>query len=376
MRTGSDATAIAVLMSTASAPTSIASAASLGTPRPASTTTGTPACSTMTSIASRVRSPRLEPIHAPSGITVAQPASSRWRHSTGSALQYGSTTKPSPTSRSAARSVSIGSGASVRGSGVTSSLTKSALVAARPRRASRTASSASTAPEVFGSSVMAGGTKSRMSPSPARLRSTRRSATVTISAPEASSASRMTVCAANLPVPTSSREVNGRPPMTSGSAVMPRSIRHSPRGHYPDRVLRVAGGLGRPLSPSPRAPRYVGSEVTPAGGRLRRRCDGESLGRPTVPYRKGGAVFPFDQLDRLEELRGLDPAADRVSQIVHGAVRPAGLKDLLHGTWLGHPLHPILVQVTIGGYVGATTLDLLGGEDHERAADLLAALGL
>jgi hypothetical protein len=50
-------------------------AASLGTPSPASTTTGTPAWATIDSIASRVRSPRLEPIQAPSGITVAQPAS-------------------------------------------------------------------------------------------------------------------------------------------------------------------------------------------------------------------------------------------------------------------------------------------------------------
>ncbi len=65
----------------------MASAASLGTPRPASTTTGTCAWATMTSIASRVRRPRLLPIQAPSGMTVAQPTSSRCRHKTGSAEQ-------------------------------------------------------------------------------------------------------------------------------------------------------------------------------------------------------------------------------------------------------------------------------------------------
>src|SRR5437870_560910 len=45
--TGSPATAIAVLTSTASAPISIASEASDGAPSPASTTTGTVACSMM-----------------------------------------------------------------------------------------------------------------------------------------------------------------------------------------------------------------------------------------------------------------------------------------------------------------------------------------
>jgi len=61
-------------------------------------------------IASRVRRPWLEPIHDPSGITVAHPASSKCLQSTGSALQYGKTVKPSATSCSAAFNVSTGSG--------------------------------------------------------------------------------------------------------------------------------------------------------------------------------------------------------------------------------------------------------------------------
>ena len=60
--------------------------------------------------ASRVRTPRFDPIHAPSGITVAHPASSSRFANTGSALMYGSTVKPSATRISAAFSVSIGSG--------------------------------------------------------------------------------------------------------------------------------------------------------------------------------------------------------------------------------------------------------------------------
>jgi hypothetical protein len=75
IRAGSSASAIAVLMRTASAPASIAIAASLGVPIPASTTTGTVACSMMILIASRFRIPCPEPIGEPSGMTVAVPIS-------------------------------------------------------------------------------------------------------------------------------------------------------------------------------------------------------------------------------------------------------------------------------------------------------------
>src|SRR5260370_1100038 len=68
MRTGSDAIAIAVFTRTASAPISSASAAWLGAPRPASTTTGTVACSIMISICGRVSIPRLLPIGSHRGI--------------------------------------------------------------------------------------------------------------------------------------------------------------------------------------------------------------------------------------------------------------------------------------------------------------------
>ena len=51
---------------------------------------------------------------------------------------------------------------------------------------------------------------SRLGPLP--VRSTRRSATVTISAPDASSASRVSSSEAYLPVPTMMRDVKVRPP--------------------------------------------------------------------------------------------------------------------------------------------------------------------
>jgi nitrite reductase/ring-hydroxylating ferredoxin subunit/uncharacterized membrane protein len=52
------------------------------------------------------------------------------------------------------------------------------------------------------------------------------------------------------------------------------------------------------------------------------------------------------------------------------------LKDLLSGTWLGHPLHPPLTDVVIGTWTSALLLDLLGGERSEEAADSLVAAGI
>ena len=61
------------------------------------------------------------------------------------------------------------------------------------------------------------GTKSSSDSCVRSVRFTRRTATVTISAPEASSASRIRGKVAYLPVPTIRRERNGRPPKTKGS---------------------------------------------------------------------------------------------------------------------------------------------------------------
>src|SRR5262245_32677033 len=55
---------------------------------------------------------------------------------------------------------------------------------------------------------------------PVSVRSTRRMATVTISVPDASCAAFITPCEGYLPVPTTSREPNVRPAMTSGSTML------------------------------------------------------------------------------------------------------------------------------------------------------------
>lgn len=83
---GSAARVTAVANSTASQPSSIASAASLAVPIPASSTTGTPAAATIISMLCGLAMPSPVPIGDPSGMTAAQPASSSRRASTGSSL--------------------------------------------------------------------------------------------------------------------------------------------------------------------------------------------------------------------------------------------------------------------------------------------------
>ncbi|MEU8472471.1 Rieske (2Fe-2S) protein [Streptomyces sp. NPDC029006] len=62
-------------------------------------------------------------------------------------------------------------------------------------------------------------------------------------------------------------------------------------------------------------------------------------------------------LDRLER----DPRADRVIGALRTGTRslPLGAaRDALHGRWLGHPVHPLMVQVPIGSWLSAAVLDL------------------
>jgi len=56
---------------------------------------------------------------------------------------------------------------------------------------------------------------------------------------------------------------------------------------------------------------------------------------------------------------------------IFDATRP--LKDLLNGTWLGHPVHPALTDVPVGAMTVAALLDVAG---QERAADVAVATGV
>jgi len=79
---------------------------------------------------------------------------------------------------------------------------------------------------------------------------------------------------------------------------------------------------------------------------------------------------------RLERLEALDKVARPLAGAVGRAVRPRVVRNLLSGTDLGHPLHPVLTDVPIGAWVMSALLDAAGGPAAEGAADLLVAAGV
>src|SRR3954466_2180120 len=62
-------------------------------------------------------------------------------------------------------------------------------------------------------------------------------------------------------------------------------------------------------------------------------------------------------LDRIADGQCFDKAIEPARHAVLSALKPPALKDFLHGTWLGHPLHPVLVQVPVGSWLSASLLD-------------------
>jgi nitrite reductase/ring-hydroxylating ferredoxin subunit len=64
-------------------------------------------------------------------------------------------------------------------------------------------------------------------------------------------------------------------------------------------------------------------------------------------------------LDRVADVATFDKVIDPARQVVLAALKPQVLKDFLHGTWLGHPLHPVLVHVPVGTWVSAGLLDAI-----------------
>ena len=76
-------------------------------------------------------------------------------------------------------------------------------------------------------------------------------------------------------------------------------------------------------------------------------------------------------------LKALDPVGEKLGKLVRDATqKPKRLKELLSGSWLGHPVHPLLTDVTIGTLTSALLLDWLGGDDSRPAARRLIGIGL
>lgn len=79
-------------------------------------------------------------------------------------------------------------------------------------------------------------------------------------------------------------------------------------------------------------------------------------------------------MNSLESASFLDKEGDAIHRLLEPALDGSAIGGVLRGTFVGHPIHPALVNVTVGAWTSAVVLDLAGSES--KAAQRLIGLGL
>ena len=86
----------------------------------------------------------------------------------------------------------------------------------------------------------------------------------------------------------------------------------------------------------------------------------------------------------VDRIPGLEETGSKLKTAIHDAVMKGGkptrkLADLLHGTWLGHPLHPVLTDFTIGAWGIGAMFDAMalatGDKRSRKIGNALARFG-
>lgn len=142
------------------------------------------------------------------------------------------------------------------------------------------------------------------------------------------------------------------------------------------------------------APRIQGTRLAvkgrgAAGGRTTHQAHAVPAHSPErdAKERTGGiAAMANDTVtDLIDQQTWLDPVADwlqKATEATYGATGDAGqqVKNLLSGTWLGHPLHPAVTDVPVGAWTVSLILDVLEAATGERTygvgADVAQGIGL
>ena len=81
-----------------------------------------------------------------------------------------------------------------------------------------------------------------------------------------------------------------------------------------------------------------------------------------------------DGLRRVERMKSLDRPADAASGLANRVIDRRGLAQALRGSWLGHPVHPLLVTVPVGTWTAAAVFDMVFKD--VTTARRLVAVGL
>lgn len=88
-------------------------------------------------------------------------------------------------------------------------------------------------------------------------------------------------------------------------------------------------------------------------------------------------------VETIDEQEWMKPLEKGLQKLIHQGFNFRGgrqLKNFLHGTWIGHPLHVILTDVPIGAWTTAIVFDALDGMStrprYRSAADTALGIGL
>lgn len=99
-----------------------------------------------------------------------------------------------------------------------------------------------------------------------------------------------------------------------------------------------------------------------------------STGAPTSTSRSTTATLGSRAMTRLEHAETIDHLTRPIRTGVLRVV-PRGMRDLLHGPWFGHPVHPALVTWPLGSLGTASLLDAVPGVP-QRAVDAAVVFGI
>jgi len=89
-------------------------------------------------------------------------------------------------------------------------------------------------------------------------------------------------------------------------------------------------------------------------------------------------------IDAITEQEWLGEIGEKLRPAVINAFKAGGktgtkIKNFLHGTWLGHPIHPVITDVPVGAWTAAAVLDgleLLGEKKYAAGSDAAIVIGL
>src|SRR5262249_40067614 len=103
-------------------------------------------------------------------------------------------------------------------------------------------------------------------------------------------------------------------------------------------------------------------------------------GRRRLRGREGRMTLEDKVIETIEKLEWIDRAAIPVQRAVRVVLdRVPAVERVLHGSFLGHPLHAALVSLPIGAWMVGSALDMVelatGTRRFRRSADFVTAVG-